>query len=52
MKRGSGFVNKRDGVSYKNVIATYTHIHALGTPSWAEAMARNAKAYKKRAAVL
>jgi cobyrinic acid a,c-diamide synthase len=47
MKRGSGFLNKRDGVCYKNVLATYTHIHALGTPLWAEAMVRNAIAYQK-----
>jgi cobyrinic acid a,c-diamide synthase len=47
MNRGTGFVNHRDGVCYKNVLATYTHIHALGTPSWAEAMVRNAIAYKK-----
>jgi cobyrinic acid a,c-diamide synthase len=48
MKRGSGFLNKRDGVCYKNVLATYTHIHALGTPLWAEAMVRNAMAYKNK----
>jgi len=48
MKRGAGFINKRDGVCYKNVLATYIHIHALGTPAWAEAMVRNAKAYKKK----
>ena len=48
MKRGSGFLNKRDGVCYKNVLATYTHIHALGTPLWAEAMVRNAISYKKQ----
>ncbi|RZB31646.1 MAG: cobyrinic acid a,c-diamide synthase [Desulfobacteraceae bacterium Eth-SRB2] len=47
MKRGAGFINHRDGVCYKNVLATYTHIHALGTPSWAKAMVRNAIAYKK-----
>jgi cobyrinic acid a,c-diamide synthase len=47
MNRGAGFINHRDGVCYKNVLATYTHIHALGTPSWAEAMVRNATAYKK-----
>ena len=47
MKRGAGFINKRDGVCYKNVLATYTHIHSLGTPSWAGAMVRNATAYKK-----
>jgi len=40
MKRGTGFVNKRDGICYKNVLATFTHLHALGTPSWAEAMVR------------
>ncbi len=47
MKRGIGFLNKRDGVCYKNVLATYTHIHALGTTSWAGALVRNAIAYKK-----
>ncbi len=49
MKRGVGFFNKRDGVCYKNVLATYTHIHALGTTSWAGALVRNAMAYKKTA---
>jgi cobyrinic acid a,c-diamide synthase len=48
MKRGAGFIHKRDGVCYKNVLATYTHIHSLGTLSWAGAMVRNATAYKKR----
>ncbi|MDL2122075.1 MAG: hydrogenobyrinic acid a,c-diamide synthase (glutamine-hydrolyzing) [Deltaproteobacteria bacterium] len=47
MKRGNGFINKKDGVCYKNVLATYTHIHALGTPSWAKAMVSNAISYKK-----
>ena len=47
MKRGAGFIHNRDGVCYKNVLATYTHIHALGTPSWAKALVRNAIAYKK-----
>jgi len=46
MKRGVGFINKRDGVCYKNVLATYTHIHALGTTSWAGALVRNARVYK------
>jgi cobyrinic acid a,c-diamide synthase len=47
MKRGAGFINGRDGVCYKNLLATYTHIHALGLPSWARAMVRNASAFKK-----
>ncbi len=46
MKRGTGFIHNRDGVSYKNVLATYTHIHALGTPSWAKALVRNAMDFK------
>ncbi|MEA1946852.1 MAG: cobyrinate a,c-diamide synthase [Thermodesulfobacteriota bacterium] len=50
MKRGTGFINNRDGVCYKNVLATYTHIHALGTPSWAKSMVRNAVSYKNKIA--
>ncbi len=46
MQRGSGFQNGRDGVCVKNVLATYTHIHALGTPVWAQAMVRNAIKFK------
>jgi cobyrinic acid a,c-diamide synthase len=46
MKRGAGFINKKDGVCYKNVLATYTHIHALGTPFWADALVQNAISYR------
>ncbi len=48
MKRGTGFINKKDGVCYKNVLATYTHIHALGTPFWANALVQNAISYKNK----
>jgi cobyrinic acid a,c-diamide synthase len=37
IRRGHGVDGKRDGILYKNVFAAYTHLHALGTPSWAEA---------------
>jgi cobyrinic acid a,c-diamide synthase len=37
IRRGHGIDGKRDGVLYKNIFAAYTHLHALGTPSWAEA---------------
>jgi len=47
IKRGTGFINKKDGLCYKNVLATYIHIHALGTPSWAKSMVRNAIEYKE-----
>ena len=48
MKRGTGFIDNKDGVRYKNVLATYTHLHALGSPAWAEAVVRNAIAYKNK----
>jgi cobyrinic acid a,c-diamide synthase len=48
MKRGAGFLNHRDGVCYKNILATYTHIHASGTPEWARTMVRNAVAFRKK----
>jgi cobyrinic acid a,c-diamide synthase len=45
MERGAGIVDGRDGACYRNVLATYTHLHALGTPAWARALLRNAQAY-------
>jgi cobyrinic acid a,c-diamide synthase len=42
MQKGRGIVNRRDGICYRNVLATYTHVHALGVPQWAEAMVRAA----------
>ncbi len=38
MDRGVGFSHGRDGLSTHNVLALYTHIHALGTPEWASAL--------------
>ncbi len=48
MRRGVGIHGHRDGILYKNVLATYTHIHALGTPGWATALVRNAAAFRSR----
>jgi cobyrinic acid a,c-diamide synthase len=47
MKRGKGIVDGRDGVAYKQVLATYTHLHALGSVEWAEGLVRAAAAYRK-----
>lgn len=47
MKRGTGIQGKRDGISHNRIFATYTHIHALGTPEWAPALVRNALAYQQ-----
>jgi len=46
MQRGVGITEDKDGICYKNVLATYTHIHSLGTPQWAQALMNNAIAYK------
>jgi len=36
MLRGHGFMDGRDGLTYNNVFALYTHVHADGTPDWAK----------------
>jgi cobyrinic acid a,c-diamide synthase len=50
MQRGVGITRDKDGICYKNVLATYTHIHALGTPHWAQSLVRNAIAYQEKKA--
>ena len=47
MIRGTGFVEGKDGVCYKNVLATYTHIHSLGLSAWAKSLVRNALAFQQ-----
>ncbi|MCG6988563.1 MAG: cobyrinate a,c-diamide synthase [Gemmatimonadetes bacterium] len=40
--RGYGFDGRRDGVCHRNVLASYTHVHALGVERWAPALVRAA----------
>ncbi len=40
--RGRGLDGRRDGLIKKNLFATYTHIHASGTPMWAKGFLRMA----------
>jgi cobyrinic acid a,c-diamide synthase len=47
MMRGQGIADGRDGLCYGNVLATYTHLHALGAPEWAEGMLRAASAFRR-----
>jgi cobyrinic acid a,c-diamide synthase len=47
MNRGHGIDGKGDGIIYKNVLAAYTHLHALGTPEWSGAMVKKAREYRK-----
>ncbi|MGW8286957.1 MAG: cobyrinate a,c-diamide synthase [Desulfobulbales bacterium] len=48
MERGVGFMNGRDGLVYNNVLALYTHIHALATPQWAINMVEMAVKFRRQ----
>ncbi|MGC8782561.1 MAG: cobyrinate a,c-diamide synthase, partial [Anaerolineae bacterium] len=43
LARGNGIGAGRDGLVYRNVLASYTHLHAAGAPSWAAALIRTAQ---------
>jgi cobyrinic acid a,c-diamide synthase len=43
--RGAGIGGQREGLLYHNVLATYTHLHALGAPQWAPALVNCARRY-------
>jgi cobyrinic acid a,c-diamide synthase len=47
VKRGKGIVDNKDGMCYKNVLAAYTHLHAIGTPEWADGLVGCAREYKE-----
>jgi cobyrinic acid a,c-diamide synthase len=47
MRRGNGIGRGMDGLWYKNVFATYTHLHAYGAQEWVEAMIRLAKEFSE-----
>ncbi|SIN92396.1 cobyrinate a,c-diamide synthase [Halodesulfovibrio marinisediminis] len=46
MSKGFGMGERLDGVIYKNVFASYTHLFALGEPHWAVNFVRAAQEYK------
>jgi cobyrinic acid a,c-diamide synthase len=48
MIKGFGLDGAGDGIVYKNVLATYTHLHALGTPEWAPALVEQAQKHGLR----
>jgi len=45
--RGYGIDGEHDGLIYKNVLACYTHIHALATPDWAERVVAAGERYRR-----
>jgi len=46
VKRGAGIDGKRDGLCRKNILATYSHLHALGAEEWADALVKKAMLYR------
>jgi len=48
MQRGVGFMGGRDGLVHNNVLALYTHVHALATPEWAGRLVDRARGYRRR----
>lgn len=47
MERGTGFRENSDGLSVNNVLALYTHLHAEGTPQWAELFVQRCRRYRQ-----
>lgn len=49
LKRGKGTGSDRDGILYKNVVASYTHLHASSLPEWASSFVQRAAEYRDHA---
>jgi len=46
VRRGHGYDGRHDGLCRGNVLACYTHMHALGTESWAPSVVQAAARFK------
>jgi cobyrinic acid a,c-diamide synthase len=49
VRRGAGSRDRRDGLSTANVLATWVHLHALGTPEWAPSLVAEAVRFRRGA---
>lgn len=47
IEKGHGLDGKHDGICYKNVLAAYNHLHALGCPEWARRFVQISSAYSE-----
>ena len=45
VRRGVGSWHDRDGMIMRNLWASYTHLHALGTPEWAQGLLNAARRF-------
>jgi len=48
VKRGHGINGKTDGICMKNLLATYTHIHARGNQLWSKGFITAAHNYQRK----
>jgi cobyrinic acid a,c-diamide synthase len=46
VERGTGCLDRRDFVMTNNVVAAYTHLHALASPEWTSGMVNAARHFK------
>ena len=46
--KGTGLDGRREGLCRKNILAGFTHVHALGTPGWADAIMARASQYHRK----
>jgi cobyrinic acid a,c-diamide synthase len=51
VRKGTGIDREHDGLVYRNVLASYNHLHALGVPGWAEALVARGAAYRETSRV-
>lgn len=48
LEKGTGFDGKVDGILYKNLFATYTHIHIFSVKCWATNFLKKAQEFKEQ----
>ncbi len=48
MAKGHGIVEGWDGMCYKKVLASYSHVHAVGNEVWAKAMVQAAAQFRQQ----
>jgi cobyrinic acid a,c-diamide synthase len=51
VRRGQGIHGGRDGLLYKNVLATYSHLHAAGAQGWAKALMEQSVYYQRNSSL-
>ncbi len=47
LHRGQGVGGGEDGLVWRNVLASYTHVHAVGTPQWATGVVEAARRFRR-----